>query len=179
MPVNTYIALFRGINIGGKNILPMKELVEFFEAMDCKNIQTYIQSGNVVFHSRKIFNSKHTAEIGRRIREKKGFEPKILLLSPADLRAAIKHNPFPTDDGKALHFMFLESTSQQPDMDSLAAVKFHSEAFVLHGNVFYLYAPDGVGRSRLPAKMEKALGVSVTGRNWNTVAKLAAMVEQA
>jgi uncharacterized protein (DUF1697 family) len=87
--MNTYIALLRGINIGGKNILPMKELVTILETLGYENIQTYIQSGNVVLRSSKKVGVKDAAEISGAIFRKKGFEPKVLLLSAKQLQDAI------------------------------------------------------------------------------------------
>ena len=103
----------------------------------------------------------------------------MLLLGVTELEDAIKNNPFKTIEGKSLHFFFLESTPIKPNLDKLANVKSNSEEFKLDKNIFYLYAPDGVGRSKLAAKVEQALGVPVTARNWNTVSKLFAMVKQA
>ena len=154
----------------------MKELVELLEGMNYDNVQTYIQSGNVVFHSKKKAGPKDAAEIGRKVLEKKGFEPTVLLLSEADLQSAVEHNPFATSNGKALHFFFLAAASRGPNIKRLESMKANSEKFALCKNVFYLYAPDGVGRSKLVANVEKALGVSVTARNWNTVSKLVSMI---
>jgi uncharacterized protein (DUF1697 family) len=81
-------------------------------------------------------------------------------------------------EGKSLHFFFLASTPAKPDLDALAKLKSSSEEFKLGKNVFYLHAPDGIGRSKLAAKVEKALGVPATARNWNTVSKLMVMVHQ-
>jgi uncharacterized protein (DUF1697 family) len=176
--MNTYIALFRGINVGGKNILPMKELAALFETLGCENVRTYIQSGNVVFQSKKVFEREHVHRIGHRVREMKGFEPRVLLVRPDQLHRAVENNPFPTSDGKALHFFFLEAPPHQPQMDRLEAVRKTSEEFELIETVFYLYAPEGVGRSKLAASVEQALGVPVTARNWSTVARLVAMAGQ-
>jgi uncharacterized protein (DUF1697 family) len=88
---------------------------------------------------------------------------------------AIENNPFSTAEGKALHFMFLERKPEKPDLAGLMAIKSKSEQFRLDKKVFYLYAPEGIGRSKLVAKVEPALGVPVTGRNWNTVNKLSAL----
>jgi uncharacterized protein (DUF1697 family) len=176
--MNTYIALFRGINVGGKNILPMKDLVATLEGMGCKKVQTYIQSGNVVFQSKNKQTNKIAREIGSNIMESHGFEPKVLLLEKAELQDAIENNPFDTDDGKALHFFFLDSSTKDPGLEKLMAVKSTSEEFKLHKSIFYLYAPDGVGRSKLAAKVEHSLGVPVTARNWNTVSKLLSMIQQ-
>ena len=77
-----------------------------------------------------------------------------------------------------MHFFFLDSQPITPDLESLMAVKSKSEEFKLHKKVFYLYAPDGIGRSKLAVKVEKCMGIPVTARNWNTVSKLISMVEQ-
>ena len=175
--MNVYIALFRGINVGGKNTLPMKDLVGILEEMGFVEVSTYIQSGNVVFHSAKKCSSKTATEIGAKIIEHHGFEPKILLLGGQELQAAIKNNPFSTDEGKALHFYFLDAIPKNPDLTKLEGLKSDSEEFRLDGRVFYLHAPDGIGRSRLAAAVERSMGVAVTARNWNTVSKLISMVE--
>jgi uncharacterized protein (DUF1697 family) len=177
--VNTYIALFRGINVGGKNILPMKGLVEILEDMGCENITTYIQSGNVVFKIRQAKTNQIAEEIGLKILENYNFEPNVLLLEPDDLHAAIDNNPFEIKAGTALHFFFLTSHPESPDLEQLAAIKSHTEEFKLVKNVFYLYAPDGIGRSKLAAKVEQCLGVPGTGRNWNTISKLCSLVDRA
>lgn len=177
--MRTYIALFRGINVGGNNPLPMPDLVDILERLDCKDIKTYIQSGNAVFRTAKTPAKKIATEISSRIFKDHGFKPKVLLLSVSEFEAAIANNPFSTADGKALHFMFLESKPKKPNLAGLMAVKAKSEQFRLNNKVFYIYAPEGIGRSKLVAKVEPAMGVPVTGRNWNTVNKLFALAKQA
>jgi uncharacterized protein (DUF1697 family) len=176
--MRTFIALFRGINVGGKNILPMKDLVGILESLGYEKIKTYIQSGNVVFHLKGNKTKKIAEEIGSRILESHGFKPKVHLLTIEELKEAVENNPFKTMEGKSLHFFFLASTPAKPDLDALAKLKSSSEEFKLGKNVFYLHAPDGIGRSKLAAKVEKALGVPATARNWNTVSKLMVMVHQ-
>lgn len=174
--MKTYIALFRGINVGGINILPMKELTGILEGMGCENVQTYIQSGNVVFQYGKSQFNVLALEISSKILEAYGFKPQVFLLERAELENAIKHNPFKTEDGKALHFFFMESHPENPNLEKLMAVKLKSEEFKLVKNVFYLFAPDGIGRSKLAAKVEQCMGAPGTARNWNTVRKLISMV---
>ena len=173
------IALLRGINVGGKNSLPMKELVEIFCSLNCENIQTYIQSGNVVFESRKKWGEKEAAELREKIASKKGFAPNIVTLSEGELLKAIRQNPFPTVDGRALHYFFLDSKPKQPNLARLANLKAASEEFALIERVFYLSAPNGIGRSKLAPAVESAMGVSATARNSNTVEKLASMLRKA
>ena len=138
---------------------------------------SYIQSGNVVFHINHGKSSKIAEEISLKILENYGFEPKVLLLELADLHDAVDNNPFETKDGKSLHFFFMASHPESPDLEQLVAIKSDSEKFKLIGDVFYLYAPDGIGRSKLAAKVEQYLGVPGTARNWNTISKLLSIVE--
>ena len=175
--MDTCIALFRGINVGVNNILLMKELAGILEGLGYVNVQTYIQSGNVVLQSAKPQNQKQAEDIGKRILKIKGFESKVLLIDESAFEKAVANNPFKMDDGKALHFFFLETPPVSPDMELLASIQSRTEDFRLVERVFYLYAPDGIGRSKLAAKVEKALGVPVTARNWNTVSKLLAIVQ--
>ncbi|MEX2435264.1 MAG: DUF1697 domain-containing protein [Balneolaceae bacterium] len=175
-----FIALFRGINVGGKNVLPMKELRGILENLGLENVQTYIQSGNVVFESDEKDLDKLSGSLSRAIKESHGFEPNVMILSHEDFKQAIQQNPFPEAeaDPKTLHLSFLKEKPLKPDLNGLDSVKADSEKFILKGKVFYLHAPEGIGRSKLAAKAEKLLGVSATARNWRTVSKIAEMMNQ-
>jgi uncharacterized protein (DUF1697 family) len=175
--MNTIIALLRGINVGGHNKLPMKELKAVLAKLGLTNVQTYIQSGNVVFQTSRANLPVLADEIGTAVGESQGFVPRIMLLRLADLATAVARNPFPATDAqhKTLHFYFLESAPANPDLAGLVSLKSDSEQFELIDKVFYLHAPDGIGRSKLAAKVEKALGVPATARNWRTVGKLVEM----
>jgi len=174
--MRTYIALFRGINVGGKNKLPMKDLSQILEQQGYLQVRTYIQSGNVVFNSSQALTSTTTKTISQAIGKTFGFEPEILILQAQQLQQAIADNPFPTDKGNALHFFFLEAAPTHLDLEALTGRKAPSESFHLGKQVFYLHAPDGIGRSKLAASAERLLGVPATARNGNTVFKLAAMI---
>jgi uncharacterized protein (DUF1697 family) len=175
----TYLALFRGINVGGTGILPMKELVGILESLDFGDVRTYIQSGNVVFTGPRDdpvrISKRICAEIGKQF----GFEPEILLLEPGELKQSIDGNPFPEAESepKTLHLFFLQSVPENPDLEAAEQLKRDSERFALAGNVFYLHAPEGIGRSKLAGKVEKLLGVAATGRNWRTVTSIMALAE--
>lgn len=175
--MNTFIALFRGINVGGHHILPMRELVEILENMGLENIRTYIQSGNVVFQCKKNRATGLANDISLAVEDMKGFSPGVLLLGPKEFQSAIDGCPFNSDDGKLLHFFFLSEVPQEPDLDSLEALKSETEEFKLINKIFYLHAPDGIGRSKLVTKVEKAMKVSVTARNWNTVRKVHSLTD--
>jgi uncharacterized protein (DUF1697 family) len=177
--MNTYIALFKGINVGGNNILPMLELVSVLEELGLSRIKTYIQSGNVVFQSKKINNVELSQKIVAAIRNRHGFIIQVLILDGDELQSAIAANPFPEAEAEpnTLHCFFLLSLPENPNLNALETVKKDSEQFRLIDKVFYLYAPEGIGRSKLATKVEKTLGVAVTARNWRTVSKLMAMVK--
>jgi uncharacterized protein (DUF1697 family) len=176
--VTTLIALLRGINVGGNNKLPMKELSALLTGMGLHDVQTYIQSGNVVFRCDIKNKTTLAAKISAAIKTQHGFAPHILLLEAADLTKAIAGNPYPEAEAvpKSLHLFFLDEVPQQPDLKTLETIKADNERFKLVDKVFYLHAPDGVGDSKLAARAEKLLGVAASGRNWNTVCKLAEMV---
>ena len=178
--MKTYVALLRGINVGGNNILPMKNLAAILEDIGAQNVKTYIQSGNAVFWIERTNASLLSNEITAAIKRSRGFEPRVLLLGSEEVEGAIRSNPFPEAESepKTLHLYFLESIPGQPDLDALERIKSGRERFVLDGSVFYLHAPDGIGRSKIAENVEKKLGVPVTGRNWRTICKVVAMAKQ-
>jgi len=178
--MNTYIALFRGINVGGNNVLPMKELVAMLENIGARNVKTYIQSGNAVFQSEETDASLLSKAIGAAVKERHGFEPRVLLRRLEEIEKAVGSNPFPEaeSESKTLHLLFLASVPANPDFDALESIRGDRERFAFKDGVFYLHAPDGIGRSRLAANAEKLLRVPVTGRNWRTVCKVMTMAKQ-
>jgi uncharacterized protein (DUF1697 family) len=178
--MTTYIALFRGINVGGKHSLPMKELVALLEDLGCQNVKTYIQSGNAVFESKENNASQLAHTISVEIEKRRGFKPYALLLKRKEMEKVISNNPFreAESDPKALHVGFLASAPKKPDLKKLETFKAESERFRLIGTIFYLHAPEGIGRSKLAANAERLLGVSMTDRNWATVRKIIEMAEE-
>jgi len=177
MPV--CIALFRGINVGGRNSLPMKALRELLGSLGCVNVGTYIQSGNVVFQHAATDDCKLSRDIGAAVEKEFGFRPKVLIMTEAELQQAIDDNPFPdaTSEPKSLHVWFFDGKVNNIDQDSIESLKSESESFFLTDRAFYLHAPDGIGRSRLAAKVERLLGVAMTARNWRTVSKIFEMTQ--
>lgn len=178
MDVETYAALLRGINVGGRNTLPMKELVEILERAGAKDVRTYIQSGNAVFRLAPDRAEDIGRDVGDAILASRGFRPKLLVRPISHLARAAEASPFEAAEGKALHFFFLESDPETPDLRALEELKSETEEFALGIGVFYLHAPEGIGRSRLAERVERALGVPATARNWNTVRKILALAEQ-
>ena len=178
--MKTYVALFRGLNVGGSGILPMKELVFLLENIGLRNVETYIQSGNAIFESEEEDGSLLSSRITAAIKESHGFEPYVLLLRPEDMENVVESNPFPEAESepKTLHVHFLVSMPEHPDLEALDGIKGERERYVLKDGVFYLHAPDGLGRSKLAANTEKLLGVPTTSRNWRTVSKVLEMAKE-
>lgn len=177
--MHTYIALLRGINVGGRNSLPMKKLVELFGGMGLENIQTYIQSGNVVFQSSRTSASRLQSDIGKDLNAACSFEPDILVLTNQEFSVIMDNCPFDRGEAelKSVHIFFLKSKPEKSSLDRLDSLCSSTEKFELGEKALYLYAPDGIGRSKLAAGVEKAVGVSTTARNWRTVMRLAEMAK--
>lgn len=172
--MKTYIALFRGINVGGNNMLPMKALKLLMEKHDCADVQTYIQSGNVVFRTATADVSRVASRLTEAVSKSHGFAPRVLVLTREEIEKAARANPFPEAAGSPqyVHLFFLADTPTKPDLKGLEQIKTKTERFALKGRVFYVHTPDGLGTSKLAARAEKCLGVAATARNWRTVTKL-------
>ena len=158
-------------------MLSMKELAACLESANCRNVKTYIQSGNAVFRSVESNASVLSERIVSAMRATRGFGPQVVLLTVQALEKAVAANPFPEAETapKTLHLNFLASVPGSAGVAALAGLKAASERFVLDGAVFYLHAPEGIGRSKLAAAVEKCLGVSGTMRNWRTVCEILKM----
>ncbi|MDC6355366.1 MULTISPECIES: DUF1697 domain-containing protein [unclassified Robiginitalea] len=173
--MKTWVVLLRGINVGGKHIVPMKELREALEADGFAAVRTYIQSGNLVFN----FPGPPETRIGEQIEKNFGFSPWVLALSPEELRQAAAANPFRDDAGKTVHFFFLDREPESVNRDLAEELRANSEQWALTGRVAYLRAPDGIGRSKLASKMDRVFpGTQITARNRNTVEKLLGMLPE-
>ncbi len=172
--MKTWVLLFRGINVGGRNLLPMKELRGLLEEMGFEGVRTYIQSGNVVLKSA----GNPGNGLGARLEERFGFSPDVLVMEAGELMGAVERNPFAEGEGKAVHFYFCMGRPVLAE-ERVERLRGESEEWGLVGDVFYLFAPEGIGRSRLAAGVEGCVGVKGTGRNMNTVLKLVGMVREA
>ena len=178
--MSIWVALFRGINVGGKNVLPMKDLAALLEGLGGTDVRTYIQSGNAVLSVDDVDGSALEERIADAILTAHGFRPRVIVLTSEQLGQAVAANPFPDAESepKSLHLFFLSRRPASPDVEGLNAIKADSETFVLAEDVFYLHAPDGIGRSKIVARAERLIGVDVTARNWRTVTKVLEMATQ-
>lgn len=165
------IVLLRGINVGGHGKLPMKELCGILERLGAQNPRTYIQSGNAII-DREI----NAQDLAKAIQAAKGFEPQVLVLDAKTFRHIAEHTPVIEPDGKLLHIWFPACgfTFDQEKSDILRA---ETETITVTQSAIYLHAPNGIGRSKLAAKIESLAGVPCTARNINTVNKLLDMLE--
>lgn len=170
-----YAALLRGINVGGKNKLPMKELAALFVGAGCANVQTYIQSGNVVFDAPVALAKGLSASIQQAIAERYGYRVPLIVRSGAELAKAVEGNPFLRRGAaeKELHVYFL---ADKPAAAELDAKRSAPDEFVLRGREIYLRLPNGMGRSKLTnVYFDSTLKTVCTARNWATVLQLTAL----
>ena len=180
--MTTYIALFRGINVGGHNVIPMRDLTTLFEKAGHTCVRTYIQSGNVIFRSDPAAAEEAIArQISAAVRKSRGFEPRVLVLTLASLKKVAAANPFSeaADDPQSVHVFFLAGRARNANLKAMELAKATSERFALKGSAFYVHAPDGLGRSKLAACCERHLGVDATARNWRTLTSLIALAGSA
>ncbi len=175
--MTVWIALLRGINVGGKNVVKMAELRSSLTALGFDNVQTYIQSGNVVFVS--DHNARTLADqISQVMLKTFNVQANVMVLSLNDLRVIINETPIDiTDiDPKTFHFwIFGARIGADAQAQALAAMQSHladSEMVFVSDKAAYVSAPDGIGRSKLVAKMETCLEQPATARNLRTMQKV-------
>lgn len=176
-----WIVFLRGVNVGGHGSLPMKELAALLEQQGCKNVRTYIQSGNAVFEGAKADAARVAKALAPAILKKRGFEPRLMVLSLAELDAVAAANPYPeaaASDPRYLHVFFLTEKPRTPDIEALNRVKASHERFTLQGKQFYLHTPKGFGTSKLAARVTQCLGVEGTARNWRTITTMLDMARE-
>ena len=173
--MSTYVGLLRGINVGGTGKLPMSELKLLMANLGCENIKTYIQSGNVVFDAEpEEWNERISDAIDSSI----GFRPRVLTLTDSEFRSVAAGNPFPTDEPKATHVYFLDGTPSWTAKTEMESVKSDLERFYITDAAVYLHTPEFLSGSRLAPKLERLIGVPATARNWRTVEKILAMLDE-
>jgi uncharacterized protein (DUF1697 family) len=175
MATETYLALLRGINVGGKNKLPMKDLTGMFAAAGCADVRSYIQSGNVLFKATPTLAAQLPTAIAARITERFGYQTPVVLRTAVELADIVAGNPFLEQGGDedALHVLFLSSLPTPGLIRTLDPGRSPPDAFIVKGREVYLQLPNGVARSKLTnAYFDSRLKTTSTGRNWRTVNKL-------
>lgn len=172
--MNTFIALFRGINVGGNNRLPMQALRDTLHSIGLSEAKTYIQSGNAVFNSSQTDCLALADKIKSAIEQQHQLAPATLVLNLNTLKAAIGNNPFrnAVAEPASLHLYFLFEQPSEENYQQAKALCSNGEQIELIDAVVYLHAPNGIGRSKLAAKIDKVLQVQTTARNWRSVNKV-------
>ncbi|MGI9070557.1 MAG: DUF1697 domain-containing protein [Bryobacteraceae bacterium] len=174
------VALLRGVNLGGKNKLPMKELVLMFTEAGCDNVRTYIQSGNVIFSAVPTVASRLPALISAQIGKRFDFQTQIVLRTGEQLRDIVSNNPFIKAGAaeETLHVLFLADLPNSRDVDQLGPDRSPPDEFIVRGREVYLCLPHGVGRTKLSNNyFDSKLRTTSTGRNWRTVMKLSELAQ--
>jgi len=180
--MSTYISLLRGINVSGQKKILMANLKVLYEQLNFKNVQTYIQSGNVVFDfDEKNSNQEIAQLIEDAITEHYGFNVPILIRNSVELQNTINKNPFvmEAESNPAQVLVTLLSASPKEDnLRKLVGVNFPPDRFAIHDLDIYIHCPQGYGNSKLSNNFfETKLKIQATTRNWKTINKLLEMAD--
>jgi len=176
-----YVALLRGINMGGKNKLPMKELCALFVELGCKDVRHYIQSGNVVFKAAPALAKQAPDKIAHRITERFGLNVPVILRSAGEMGEVAQGNPF-LASGVAHDRVAVGFLAEAPDAARVALLdpdRSPPDQFVIHGREIYLCCPNGFGETKLNTNyFDSKLRTVSTFRNWKTVLTLLDMLAE-
>lgn len=179
MPI--FIAMLRGINVSGHNCVKMEDLRTSFTTLGFARVETYVQSGNVVFMSASKSAANLTKSIEQRMAYDFGFSVPVYLRTADDMAAIVAGNPLLKETGidpTKLHVTFLSAAPARTAHEQIAPLAAGTEKFYLVGREIYLYCPEGYGRTKLSnTALEKKLSVGATTRNWKTVNTLLAMTQ--
>jgi uncharacterized protein (DUF1697 family) len=179
MPV--FVALYRGLNVGGKTTVKMEGLRAMHERLGHRGVKNYIQSGNIVFASDDpVEDLSKACAVG--FAQDFGFSSRVILVEADRWAEIVAGNPYAeaaSEDPKAVHIAVCVGPPDATKLTALLKKTKGPEAFEVHGEVIYLHAADGLGRSKFAEGMEKAAGVPMTMRNWRTAETLQEMAEAA
>jgi uncharacterized protein (DUF1697 family) len=171
-----YVALLRGINVGGKNKLPMKDLVRVFAAAGGTEVQTYIQSGNVIFEATAGAGKKIAPQVEQRLADRLGLEVPVVVRTAGELVDVVDRSPVRGPATEHLHVAFLAAQPPAGRVAALDPARSPPDSFQVRGREIYLQLPNGAARTKLTnAYFDGKLGTTSTMRNWRTVLALLAM----
>lgn len=177
--MQTYVALLRGINVNGKNLLKMADLTRALDETGLPGARTYIQSGNIVLESAETDSMVLSDRISEIIRTRFGYQVPVLTITQDELRLIRDKNPFIAAGFTELKYLHLTLFSSEPEPESVDAINpgiFAPDELVFSGKAVYLRCPSGYGSTKLTNTFfEKKLEVKATTRNWNTVITLCSM----
>ena len=180
--MHTYIAILRGINVGGKRMIKMQLLKDLFVTLGYQNITTYIQSGNAVFQTKKTTVTKIELQITKAINETFGFDVPVIVLEKEMLSRIVKENTFLKDKTKNIEFFHVTFLAEVPAKENIAKINsndFLPDEFIIIDKAVYLYCPYSYSNSKLTnGFFETKLKVNATTRNWKTTLALNEIAEQ-
>ena len=180
MPV--YVALLRGVNVVGSSVMKMEALRELCCGLRFQHVQTYVQSGNIVFRARETNQSALAKKIATSIEKKFGFRPEVMLRTPNELRAVVAANPFAkrkdVHPSKLLVNFLLDHPSAELRAKLEAVQPLSQEEIHLIGRELFIYFPTGIGASKTRGLLDRLLKTTATGRNWNSVTNVLALAEK-
>ncbi len=179
--MTTYVALLRAINVSGRNKIPMADLRALFSGLGHDDVTTYLQSGNVVFHTKRA-KTHDLAERDRGTHRGRdlGLEVPVLVRTQRELEILFADNPFagPRVDPKTLHAVFLEERAAARAFADLDLTRYEPDELSVHGQEIYLSCPGGYGTTKLDnAFFERRLGTRATTRNWRTITSLVELAQ--
>lgn len=176
----THVALLRGVNVGGKNKLPMKDLVAIFSKAGCTDVRNYIQSGNVIFRATAGLAKRLPATVEGEIERQFGFRTTVVVRTLEELRKVAMNNPYlarEVDEG-LLSVMFLAHRPEPTSIAKLDPDRSAPDTYIVQGDVIFLCTPTGLAKTKLTnAYFDSKLQTCSTARNWRTVLKLIEMME--
>ncbi|TND07176.1 MAG: hypothetical protein FD123_3321 [Bacteroidetes bacterium] len=174
--MNRYVVLLRAINVGGSKIIKMEELRKIMVMPGLKNIETYIQSGNVIFDAAENDKSALREKIEKRLHKSLGYEVETFVRSAADMKNVVKNNPFGdirADKTIQLYIAFLEREAEKEMQDALLVLENKIDSFHFAGSELYWLCRKGLGESKMAGSViEKKLKQKTTLRNWATTKTL-------
>jgi uncharacterized protein (DUF1697 family) len=171
-----YVALLRGINVGGKNMIKMETLRATFESLGYENVKSYINSGNLVFETRKTDDRKLAKTIHDAIQKDFGFDISVMVRSMKEIEEIVKNNPFDGqfDNHKYLHVFFLDSELSNGQRELIDSITNENERIEVHGRTLYCLLKISIIDSAVgKGIIDKKLKIPATGRNWRTIQKIA------
>ncbi|MBW3519321.1 DUF1697 domain-containing protein [Flavobacterium sp. NKUCC04_CG] len=178
--MTTYISILRGINVGSHKRIKMIALRKLYDELGYKNIQIYIQSGNIVFQCQEQPQQLIEKQIEQQIQREFGFEVPVIVMDTLTLANIIENNPFSSESNPTLlHVTLLASTPEQKNLDKLNLQNYLPDQYLISNQAIYLYCLTGYGKTKLTTNFfENILQVKASTRNWKTLLHLSKMAKE-
>ncbi len=177
--MKTWIILLRGVNVGGNNKLSMAHFREALSGLGFEDVQTYIQSGNAVI-SAVGSREDIQAQVGELLSDQFAITAPVIVRNADELAHALAQNPYPRahDNPTSLHLFFLATPARDVDMDAMQAAATKGEEFTIIDQTLYFHTPNGMGKSDMARKLDRLVGVPMTGRSLRSCLKILEMAQE-